>query len=222
MSDTPLGISFNESMSGGFALGVSDPAQAASQGNAANTVLTMKATVTIHNLSAFISDPNHLGSLVGTIDFAPLGVGLPSTKGVFNLFAPAGDPLTKYMVYELGFSAGGKDYYLAGRKELRDDPGLDVWSDTTTLLTRLHAGSDSSGPVVGAGVLNLSIKQLLQLIPTMTVLNATSTKDKLWALGRFGAFFGINVYETFVKQQAPKTAQAAGGAAAPAPAPDKN
>ncbi len=60
--------------------------------------------------------------------------------------APTDDPKLKLMVYELGFEHGGEDYYLAGKKEVKDDPGFDLWSDTTTRYTKLHKGTDKSGP----------------------------------------------------------------------------
>ncbi len=52
---------------------------------------------------------------------------------------------------ELGFAHDGKSYYLAGRKEVRNEPGFDLWKDTTTLFTRLHTGRDAAGPVIGGG-----------------------------------------------------------------------
>ena len=58
------------------------------------------------------------------------------------------------MIYELAFERKGQDYYLAGRKEVQDDPGFDLWKDTT-LLTQLHRGVDKTGPVIGAGFVTL-------------------------------------------------------------------
>ena len=79
---------------------------------------TMHGTIDIDDLARFMSDPEHAGSITGSIDFEPLGLNLPSTSGVFNLFSPTDDPTMKYMVYELGFNASdGKTYYMAGREK---------------------------------------------------------------------------------------------------------
>jgi hypothetical protein len=102
------------------------------------------------------------------------------------------------MVYELGFQHGGRPYYLAGRKEVRNDRrGTDLWNDTTTLLTRLHEGSDATGPVVGAGVLRLGVADLARLTSTLHVVNAKGPGDHARALGAFGRFFMGSLWETY-------------------------
>ena len=84
---------------------------------------------------------------------------------MFNLFNPSGQPGLKYMVYELGFQHAGKAYYLAGRKEVRDDPAIDAWKQTTTLYTMLHERDRlPRGPIVGAGVLTLGVTDLIRML----------------------------------------------------------
>jgi cholesterol oxidase len=199
MSDSQAGISFREQMSGPFALGETDPQAGAARGQAESTLLTMRATVMINDLDRFIANPDHPGSLTGEVDFAPLGTALASQSGVFNLFSPSGDPHTKYMVYELGFPAGGKDYYLAGKKLVKDDPLLEIWSETTTLYAVLHEGRDASGVIAGAGILHLSLLGLLKMLPTMTVTGAATLGEKAAALEKFGRFFAGQLYDSFVK-----------------------
>jgi hypothetical protein len=93
------------------------------------------------------------------------------------------------MVYEVAFRHDGTDYYLAGKKHVRDDPGFDLWNDTTTLRARLHEGLDASGPVVGAGVLRLGVDDLVRLVSTIRATNADSLAEKTRAIGAFGRFF---------------------------------
>jgi hypothetical protein len=155
MPDPTLGITFRETMSGGFALGETDPQLGAQKGQSSGTILAMHATITIQDLDHFIADPAHLGQLNGSIDFPAFGENLPASTGVFNLFSPSEQPKLKLMVYEMGFSHGNQEYYLAGRKEVRDDPALDIWRETTTLISQLYKGADKTGPVVGAGILTL-------------------------------------------------------------------
>lgn len=199
MSSQTVGISFREVMSGGFALGATDPAAGEKQGRSEGTEMTMHGSILIENLDLFISESSHPGSLTGTLDFTPFGDGLQATSGIFNLFSPTDDPTLKLMVYEMGFSHGGKSYYLAGQKNVKDDPITDLWKATTTLYTKLHEGTDKSGPVVGAGILTLGVKQLIQLVATLDAPGATSFTEKSEAIAKFGRFFLGELWDTYVR-----------------------
>jgi hypothetical protein len=197
MQDEPLGITFRETMAGPFALGVDDPRAGAARGERAGTTLTMHATITVHDVQRFVADPTHTGELVGEIDFPPLGAGIPARSGVFRLFSPGDAPRLKYMVYELGFEHDGKRYYLAGKKEVRDDPGIDLLSDTTTLFTRLHEGNDASGPVVGAGVLHLDMGDFARLLSTIRPVGAQSVGEGAEAVMTFSRFFAGQLVDSY-------------------------
>jgi hypothetical protein len=151
-------------MSGPVALGETDPEAGAASSAAAE--LAIHCEITIDDIDRFVADPEHTGSIGGTVDYALFGDGIPVTHGIFNLFSPGG-PGEKIMEYRLGFEHDGTAYFLAGRKHVHDDPGFDVWKDTTTLLTVLHEGSDESGPVAGAGVLSLGVAALARMMSTM-------------------------------------------------------
>ncbi|MDQ3698144.1 MAG: patatin-like phospholipase family protein [Gemmatimonadota bacterium] len=198
MSDARPGITFRETMAGAFALGETDPELGVARGKADGTELSMHATITIDDMERFVADANHVGAIDGRIDFAPMGAGIPARAGQFNLFSPTGDPKHKRMVYELAFTHDGQEYYLAGRKEVHDDPGFDMWRDTTTLYTRLHRG-DASGPVVGAGILSLGAAELLKLVRSMSVTNADSMTDKAETVGQFGRFFLGELWGSYAK-----------------------
>src|SRR3546814_15395945 len=123
--------------------------------------LAMHATVAIDSIPDFVEHEEHPGELTGHVDFAPWGDGIPASGGVFNLFAPTSESGLKLMVYELQLHHARQTYYLAGRKEVRGDrAGLDLWSDTTTLLTTLPEGPDATGAAIGAGVLTLGAADL--------------------------------------------------------------
>jgi hypothetical protein len=189
MQDEPVGISFRETMAGPFALGETDPRTGAAKGKAAGTTLAMHATVTVYDVDRFIADKQHAGSITGEIDFPPFGKGIPSTNGVFNLFAPSDDKKLKYMVYELGIVHQGKSYYLAGKKEVRDDAGFDLLNDTTTLYTKLHEGPDATGAIVGAGVLTLDMGDFAKLLSTVRPVGTSSVVDGAAAVTKFATFF---------------------------------
>ncbi|XKE44914.1 hypothetical protein LG302_16275 [Halomonas organivorans] len=188
------GIAFEETMQGGFALGETEPAEGAAAGRRAGTRLAMHAAVAIDDLAAFVADPEHPGRLAGRIDFPPLGVDLAAPTGVFRLFSPArGDGGGRRMVYELAFTADGDAYYLAGEKRVHDDPGPDLWRDTTTLYTRLHRGEDAAGEVVGAGILELGVPQLTALLTTLRVTGDGDART----LATFGGFFFGELWDLY-------------------------
>jgi cholesterol oxidase len=173
-------------MSGPFALGDVDPEQGRRTGARTGTELAMHATIRIPDVEHFEADPNHEGQIEGTIDFPPMGMGMPSTGGRFNLFSPEGDAARRRMVYELAFTHESEDYYLAGFKDVHDDPGIDAWSDTTTLFTRLYRGRDANGSVVGAGVLRLGVDEMEGIISTLGVTGAEGVGARARAVAAGG------------------------------------
>jgi predicted acylesterase/phospholipase RssA len=189
MQSARPGIRFRETMKGFFSLDHNEPGAGVAAGREARTELSMHASVHIDDIDRFTRDPDHCGLIHGEIDFAPLGTGIPCLGGTFNLFSPGGQPGMKHMVYELGFQHDGREYYLAGHKEVRNQPGLDLWRDTTTLYVRLHQGRDDTGPVVGAGTLRLGVGELLKLLSTLRATDAGGIRGKLRAVGHFGRFF---------------------------------
>ena len=193
------GVSFNETMKGGFALGETDPQKGEEKGDATGTKLAIHCDIDIADSYAFIADPQHYAAMHGHVDFPPLGMNIPAPTGLFNLFSPGDNPRHKQMIYELGFEHDGKQYYVAGKKEVRDDPGFDMWNDITTCFTRLHEGEDKNGPVVGAGVIYIKKEQLLNLIPTIRATNTNSKLESLKVLADFGRFFMGSIWETHSK-----------------------
>ncbi len=191
------GISFSETMAGGVTLGETDCHRGEELARNGGKTLVMNARVTIDNLDQFIGDPKHTGLLDGTIDYPPFAKGILGHNGVFNLFSPAEQPDTKLMVYEMAFEHGSEPYYLAGRKEVKDDPGFDIWSDTTTLYTHIHRGRDKSGEIIGAGVLTLGVGDLIRLLSTLEVLHVNERGKKLETLTRFGRFFMGELWDSY-------------------------
>jgi cholesterol oxidase len=205
-------------MAGPFALGVTDPEAGRKKGLAEGTSLALHGNIRIDAFDRFVNEPNHTGSLTGTFDFevAPFAKGMTASKGVFNLFKPGGRTAVKpkglfgifrpapedtgslkHFIYEVAFEQGGKPYYLAGRKDVRE--GGELWGDTTTLYTRLHEGSDASGPVIGAGVLTLGVNDLANLLSTVEVHNANSEAERLGVIIRFGRLFLGELWDSYAR-----------------------
>jgi predicted acylesterase/phospholipase RssA len=198
-ANTKPGVSFREVMTGGFSLGATDPRAGEQSGDAAGTKLSFHCDIDIQDIYAFMEDPQHYAPITARIDFPPLGMNIPATRAIFNLFRPAEEPKTKYMAYEAAFEVAGESYYLAGKKVVHDDRGLDMWADITTLFTLLHKGDDESGPVVGAGVVYIKREQLIGLIPTIHATKTSSAAESLKVLADFGRFFLGEIWDTYSK-----------------------
>ncbi|RKH00618.1 patatin-like phospholipase family protein [Corallococcus carmarthensis] len=185
MTEPAYDLTFRETMAGPLAMGTSDPEAGAHDGR--STPFTMHCTITIDDMEAFIRDPDHTARLVAHVQYKPLGMDLPVREGSFNLFRATDDPRTKIMTYGLRFQANGQDYFLDGTKTLRDDPGPDLWRDTTRLYSYLHQGPDARGPVVGAGVLVLGMRELLHLVSSMR--SSRGGVEGAGMVARFGHLF---------------------------------
>lgn len=197
MRDDTLGLTFREELAGGFALGETNPAEG--EKNGAGTPLTLHAAVHIHDVHAFLSDPNHTADLYVHITCAPWGENISAERGTFNLFRPDGKPGTKQMVYEIGIEHEAGHYYLAGRKDIRHASGLELLKESTTLEVRLHEGADKTGRVVGAGTLHIGARQIVQLISSMHVTHAESAVARVKALADFGRFYLGELWESYHK-----------------------
>jgi hypothetical protein len=197
MQEPAAGLTFTETMAGDFALGDTDPRAPRTTSSGARSELAIHVTVHIDDIDRFIADATHTGRLTGHVSSPLFGGDVPATDGVFNLFSPTNDPALTLMVYELAFQHDGKAYYLAGRKEVRDDPGFDLWSDTTTLFTTLHEGSERTGPVAGAGILRLGVGELLKLVRSMRATNTRSLEESARVVQRFGTFFLRSLWTSY-------------------------
>jgi hypothetical protein len=196
-----MALTFSETMQGPFALGVTDPEEGRRRGLAEGTSLALHGNIRIDAFDRFVNQADHAGSLTGTVDFnvSQFGKGMAASRGVFNLFNPGGkgEEGLKHFIYEGAFEHNGKPYYLAGHKDVRD--GGDLWGDTTTLYTRLHEGSDAKGKVVGAGVLSLGVDDLVALLRTVEVHNASSEGERLAVLIRFFRLFLGNLWDSYAR-----------------------
>ena len=197
MCEPGVGVSFRETMAGGFTLGPTDPAI----GARGPTQLTMHATIHIPDVAAFVASTAHEAGLTGHIDFSPFGTAIPAESGVFGLFTPSDDPALTYMIYELGFFHAGRDYYLAGKKRVRVGPPWRLWAETTTLYCTLHTGTDATGCVVGSGILRLGAVQLMKLLVSLNATNATTSGDSARAVYRFFSFFTAQLTRTYLLQR---------------------
>lgn len=192
-----VGVQFDEVMKGRFALGATDPSQGEKDGDRQNSELTLNATIAVDDFDSFMADPDHAARLNARVTFSAWKEEVSGT-GVFKLFSTAPDDATmKLMVYETSLQHEGKPFYLAGRKEVKDNRGPDMWRDTTTLYTRLHSGNDKTGPVVGAGILTIGVAEFSKVLGNLHVVGTSDEKQKAEVLAKFGRFFAGELWDIY-------------------------
>jgi predicted acylesterase/phospholipase RssA len=199
------GLRFSEQMTGFAAVGETNPTVGARVGARQKNRLFFELTIHIDDLATFVAEPRHQASATGWVEH--LGHRSVVGRGRFNLFVDQADPARKRMLYELPFQgAGGVPLTLLGYKVVVDDPGWDVWSDTTTLYTRVLEGhvswDDAEGrQVVAAGILHITPRALLRQVLTFRG-QADTLPKRLSALSRFGQLFLGQLWDVYVSPSA--------------------
>src|SRR4029079_3274451 len=184
-------LSFHEEMKGFVALDTDDPATGERLGRQLGQRLMFHLTITADDVDRFVVDPAHLGSAVGYVECDLLGGHLPVQRGWFKLFTRDGDSAPPRMLYRLPLDdAGGNPLTLVGHKDVHDDPGLDVWRDTSTLYVQLHSGhvppsADDEGRVVAAGVITIHLPDFARQLTTFR----TEGPRPAHAMEEFGRLF---------------------------------
>jgi cholesterol oxidase len=193
-----VALSFTEEMKGYVSLGETDFDRGFRAGKDAGTAFMFHLTIATEDLDRFISDPRHTARAEGWIDSEALGGKLAVGEGVFNLFVEAG-PGYKQMLYRLQFADGQQHpLTMTGFKEVRHDHGLDVWSETTTLFTRVLKGhvspeEDPAAEVVASGILHI---HPLDFARQLTTFRADPA-HRADAIARFGALFAGELWSVY-------------------------
>ncbi|MER8041426.1 GMC oxidoreductase [Streptomyces sp. NPDC094032] len=197
--ERPTSLSFTEEMKGYLALDVTDPEEGRELGRARGQRMMFRLTITADDVDRFVADPGHEAGAVGHVECDVLGGRLPVEAGWFNLFTRDGDPTRRRMLYRLHLrDPGGNALTLVGHKEVHDDPGLDVWSDTSTLYVRVLAGhvpadGDAAAQVLGAGVLVILTADFVRQLTTFR----TSGPHPARALEGFGRLFLGELWDVY-------------------------
>jgi cholesterol oxidase len=203
-SEHPASLEFTEKMRGFITFGEDDYDKGFRDGKKAKTACMFHVTVLMDDIERFIEDPQHPGTITGHVQCDALGGKLEVQQGWFNLFVDAdedGDE-RKLMKYRLLIADGeGHPITLNGYKEVKDDRGFDVWSDTTTLFTHILAGhvepndggDDAAAEVVATGILHVLPQDFAVQMTTFRVDPA----HRVDAIARFGGLFAGSLWEAF-------------------------
>ena len=198
------GIKFTETMRGYFSTEEKEDYElAAAKGKEDNSLLKFTLTIISQDLEQMLDSESHRANIIGTVS-APVLDPRPLTvrDGDFHLFVTnPNDPVnTKRMEYFLKMtSESGKVYNLEGYKLIHDDPGFDLWSDTTTLYISIYECDTFSRSLLGKGILKIRPQDFLRQMSTLRVNNAENTKQCLQLTARFGRFFARELFDTYGK-----------------------
>ncbi|MGH4022655.1 MAG: metallophosphoesterase family protein [Pseudonocardiaceae bacterium] len=193
-------LEFTEEMKGYITFGEPDEERGFRDGKASGTFLMFHLTIKTDDVERFIADPAHPASATGWVKSEDLSGQRPVEHGLFNLFVDSEDPSLKKMRYRLHFSDGaGEPLTLAGFKDIRDDPGSDLWSDTTTLYVRIlrgHVEAEAGAEVLAAGILNIYMLDFARQLTTFRV-HGSGPADRTRALTDFGQLFLGNLWDLY-------------------------
>jgi cholesterol oxidase len=194
-----VAVSFTEEMKGFVTFGETDYDRGFRAGRESKTALMFHLTITADDLDQFAENPDHVARAEGWVECEARGGRLPVQAGVFNLFVEhEGDRRRKRMRYLLPFIDGtGAPLTLKGFKVVENDPGLDLWSDTTTLFTHVLEGHarnwDDDLPVAAAGLIHIHLSDFAKQLTTFR----TDPPGRLDAVARFGKLFADDLWEVY-------------------------
>ncbi|MEP6976513.1 MAG: GMC family oxidoreductase [Thermoleophilia bacterium] len=195
------GIQFTETMKGFVSSSAAEDYEAgARQGEREGSSFQFTVTIVADDVDALLKGADHEARIIGTVVAPKLSDHpLVVTDGLFNLFvSDAASPDDRRMRYRMRLSSeeGGR-YFFDGFKRIHDDPGMDMWADTTTLYVTIHEGEDGSGAVRGQGILRIKPADFMRQMTTMRVTNAVSARQRVAALGRFSAYFTGSLHDVY-------------------------
>jgi cholesterol oxidase len=195
------GVIFTETMGGHWSPAVGeDYKEAGNPQRPDASPFRFIVTILVEDVRAFIESPEHSARLVGSV-LAPGLSPSPLTiaEGDFQLFIkdPA-RPHYRLMRYAMKLlSAEGERFFFEGIKEVHDDAGFDLWSDTTTLFIQLWRGEDMASPPMGKGILRITAEDFTRQLGTMRALHAKDGKQQAETLARFTQYFLGTLYDTY-------------------------
>lgn len=195
------GVQFTEKMTGYFSPSEKhDYEKALAVGRNEQSSFEFTLTITIPDIDAFVEDPNHRAGMFGTVranrlSEAPMTI----SNGQFKLFVKHVEKV-KRMCYDMILhTEEGRNFFFSGFKEIEDERGPDMWSDTSVLYITLYDGEGPEAPVLGKGILHIEITDFTKQLGTMKAIHPKSTRDAVSAIGKFGKLFAGNIWESYAE-----------------------
>ena len=177
-----------------------DGRRAEEDGRATGSTFEVILTIVAEDLERLVTDETYESGMVGTarapaLSAQPLAV----TEGRFRLLsADPGRAGGKNMHYGMKLtSIEGNSYWFEGTKYIKDDAGLDLWADSTTLYIAVSQGGAPGGALLGRGVLHIRATDFFKQLRATRAVNAHSASERLRAVARFGTYFAGNLWDVY-------------------------
>lgn len=191
------GLQFTERMQGDFVR----------LGHTTVEPFSFLVTIGTDDLDRMLDDPAHRAHLTGTVRAPGLSPDpLTAMKGYFHLFSLTPDREGRQMRYQMPlYATDGRVYWFDGVKDVKDDPGFDIWRDTTTLaFTLSEANAEATGPrpetVMAEGQVSIQVPDLLRQVKTFRALAAPSPAEARRTILKFLTFFSKSLVDVYVRQ----------------------
>ncbi|SDY91699.1 cholesterol oxidase [Amycolatopsis xylanica] len=127
---TTSGLRFREKMVGTYALG-----------GTRSQAFTLRLSVEIPDLDAFLADPKHRADVSGWVDCSTLG-GRQVVQGTLELLTRHATPVGARMYYRLNtVGRDGEPRVILGCKDVQRRSAWGLWRDTTRMWVRVYRGT---------------------------------------------------------------------------------
>lgn len=197
----PTGTRFVETMRGSWTPTETDPRRGGAAGGKASP-LAVRLVITFEDMDRFLVDPDREATATGTVDCPALGGRLAIGNGTFNLLPGVGR--SRQFRYRLPFvDRAGNQHVLIGTKQVEDGGELDLWSDTTTLFVTIHGGEAADGPIEGAGIIYIRLRDLMRQATTFQLLRGRDPIQSILVWVGFWRFFMRSLWDVYVRHRHP-------------------
>ncbi|MCP3866834.1 MAG: alpha/beta hydrolase [Gammaproteobacteria bacterium] len=206
----PVSFQFTEDMKGYVTFGAVSFKDGFEKGRDSRTSLMFRLTIEMDDIDEFVANKMHEAKATGYIECDRLGGKRPVERGIFNLFIDTGDLYGKKMRYRLFFSdSQGNPMTLSGSKDVQDSPGIDIWTDTSTLYTNLYSGhiqaeQEASTQIQAAGILRIEIQDFAKQLTTFRT-NGSTFAERMVTMEKFGSLFVGSLWQVYGPSPMPGT-----------------
>lgn len=198
--ESGVAFEFTETMRGFFQPDASDYEAGYRAGRSSGNSIEFTLTVATEDLDRMLEGDEHAARMAGTLTAPFLSDhALQVSDGNFHLLVEDPDRVgAKRMEYSFDLTdRGGRKFHFDGFKSIRNEPGLDLWADTTTLFITVREGHGSGGDVVGRGKMIIEPLDFMRQLTTMRTARTRSPLEALEARAKFGTFFAGSLFETY-------------------------
>ena len=167
--------------------------------------LKLHLALHIHDIDAFIKDPKHEARLTGHFSSKEYGENIVLENGQFYTQVLEGDVPGKQLHYRFQFSHNQQTFILHAQKILKDDPGIDIFSDIATLhyeILQQYIAEEGDGKidkVIATGKARIQISGINDIFASAHPLRAKSVTDSAGTMSKLGRFFLGELYQQYFK-----------------------